>query len=592
MEPNPGVEAPVDRPPSTIERADRRGVASTPGRVWEILPLVALALTTLMLAASAFRVVASSISEPRAIGPIEREPVKDPAAPRPAQVDLLAMDLVGDPDLDDPAPAPSVPSHERTSPPPKRSSVVAITQPPGPEAASVPDRSQPPAPAVPKGTMSQSGSVKAAPAPTPTIPPAPVSDARRVLVRDEDGQPIVARILGRDGDRTAVLLPDGQIGWPDGLIYTDKPFLPASKAALRDRLLAREFAGFHAIETEHYLVLYQGSKPFAQASASLLENLYKSLSHALNRRDVPVHEAEFPLVAIIFKSEDDFRRHKPVAPDVQAYYEMLSNRIFLYERSRKDQAAPEVSALRKPQTVAHEGTHQILQNIGVQPRLSSWPLWLVEGLAEYCASPKFAKNGSPTWAGLGQVNVLHMATLRDLEDPLSTMVPGAKAPVVARDPRQPLVEYLVTRSELTPTDYALSWALTYYLAMKRLDNFLDYIREMSKLAPFEERSPEDQLRAFRAAFGTNLGKLDAAVGSYLRKLPQADAVPYYAVMFEQQIPNGIVRRAAMVSQSPSVIRQWIESTTNPRGAEPRWQILPHPTKARALISAEQWMGNG
>ena len=29
-----------------------------------------------------------------------------------------------------------------------------------------------------------------------------------------------------------------------------------------------------------------------------------------------------------------------------------------------------------------------------------------------------------------------------------------------------------------------------------------------------------------------------------------------------------------------------------RGVEPRWQILPHPTKARALITAEQWMGNG
>ena len=299
---------------------------------------------------------------------------------------------------------------------------------------------------------------------------------------------MVARILGRDGDRTAVLLPDGQVGWPDGMIYTDRPFVPATKEAIRDHLLAREFAGFQAIETKHYVVLYQGSKSFAQASADLLENLYASLTGALNRRDVPVHEAEFPLVAVIFKTEDDFRRRKPVAPDVQAYYEILSNRIFLYEKSRRDQTSPEVSALRKPQTVAHEGTHQILQNIGVQARLSSWPLWLVEGLAEYCAAPKFGKNGTPTWAGLGQVNVLHMATIRDLDDPLSTTVPGAKVPVIARDPKQSLVEYLVTRTELTPTDYALSWALTYYLAKKRLDDFLDYLREMSRLAPFEERA--------------------------------------------------------------------------------------------------------
>jgi hypothetical protein len=575
-------------------RADRGEEAPVPWRAWEILPLAALALTTLMLAASAFRVVASSIAEPRVVGPVEREPVKDRVAS--CQVDdlLAAMAPIEIAEFDDSAPPPPspAPSHEKAPAAPTHPSVVRVAQPPLTSPLLAPDRSGPqvPAPAAVKKPAGQGASVK--PPPAMAIPPAPASDARRVLVRDDDGQPIVARILGRDGDRTAVVLPDGQVGWPDGLIYTDRSFQSASKAAIRDRLLAREFAGFHAIETEHYLVLYQGTKSFAQASASLLENLYKSLSHALNRRDVPVHEAEFPLVAIIFKSEDDFRRHKPVAPDVQAYYEILSNRIFLYERSRKDQAAPEVSALRKPQTVAHEGTHQILQNIGVQPRLSSWPLWLVEGLAEYCASTKFAKNGSPTWAGLGQVNVLHMATLRDLEDPLSTMVTGAKTPVVARDPRQPLVEYLVTRSELTPTDYALSWGLTYYLAMKRLDSFLDYIREMSKLAPFEQRSPEDHLRTFRATFGTNLGKLDSAVGGYLRKLPQADAVPYYAVMFEQQIPNGMVRRAAMVSQSPSMIRQWIETSTNPRGAEPRWQILPHPTRARALITAEQWMGNG
>ena len=50
-------------------------------------------------------------------------------------------------------------------------------------------------------------------------------------------------------------------------------------------------------------------------------------------------------------------------------------------------------------------------------------------------------------------------------------------------------------------------------------------------------------------------------------------------MFEQPLPGDLVRRAAMVSQSPSMIRQWIENTTSPRGGEPRWQIFPHPTRA-------------
>ena len=55
----------------------------------------------------------------------------------------------------------------------------------------------------------------------------------------------------------------------------------------------------------------------------------------------------------------------------------------------------QIAAMRRPQTVAHEGTHQILQNIGVHPRLSAWPLWLVEGLAEYCATPARSTASGP-----------------------------------------------------------------------------------------------------------------------------------------------------------------------------------------------------
>jgi len=61
-------------------------------------------------------------------------------------------------------------------------------------------------------------------------------------------------------------------------------------------------------------------------------------------------------------------------------------------------------------------------------------------------------------------------------------------------------------------------------------------------------------------------------------------------MFEQQIPGNRVRRAAMVSQSPLVIRRWIQTTTSPKGAQPRRQMLPHPSKARALLEAHQFIG--
>jgi len=410
------------------------------------------------------------------------------------------------------------------------------------------------------------------------------------MIRDARGRAVVAREHGTLKGRMAVVLPDGQIGWPDGEFFTDQPFAPVAIDELRRTLQDEEFPTSRVIQTGHYLVFYQGTEGFARASADLLEKLHDGLTETLKKHQMPVVPAEFPLVAVIFRTEEDFRANRKVAADVQAYYEILSNRIYFYEASRRDQEAPEVSALRKPQTVAHEGTHQILHNVGIQPRLSDWPLWLVEGFAEYCSPPKSTKKGVD-WAGLGQVNPIHMATIHDLDDPMATHVRGGPdAARVGRDPRTPLVEYLVTRKELTPTDYALSWALTHYLAGSRVDDFVGYMKRMSRLRPFEERTPEQQLADFREAFGDGLARMDGKVAKYLSglKVPPGQSLPFYAVTAEQAVGPGSIRRAAMVSQSPSMIRQWLESVAHPHGESGHWQAVPFPSHKRAVLAAEQW----
>jgi hypothetical protein len=385
------------------------------------------------------------------------------------------------------------------------------------------------------------------------------------------------------------LLPDGQLGFPHRLDYVDDPFRPATADEMIQDLLAGPFAGFQVRQSAHYIILFQSTPTFADASLRLLEDLYRGLTRAFTEHHIPVHEPEFPLVAVIFRTEAEFRAHKPVDSNVQAYYEIFTNRIYFYQGSDRDEKAPEIEALRKPQTVAHEGTHQILQNVGVQPRLSSWPLWLVEGLAEYCSSPVTTKKGGVGWRGLGVVNSLHMATIRDLEDPQSLPVLGMTRPRIGRDPRMPLVEYLVTRTELTPTDYALAWAVTHYLALKRGPDFVAFLKTMSQLPPLKDVTPEEHLAAFRAAFGADLAQLDRTIGHYLSKLKGYDLLPYYAVMFEQRVGAGMLKRAAIVSQSTSMIRQWLETVSVADGAPPSWKALPHPTRARALLTAEQWM---
>src|SRR5208337_3504098 len=209
----------------------------------------------------------------------------------------------------------------------------------------------------------------------------------RFQVRDELGQPVVARLHGQHEGTTALILPDGQLGIPNMLVPTNEPFQPFTAEELLTRLQKGPLGDFQVHQTAHYLIFYQSSRAFAEAGGRWLEDLYRRLLDVFRKHEMAAHDTEFPLVAVIYRTERDFRASKRVDPEVQSVYEIYTNRIYFYETSEHDGNAPEVSALRKPQTVVHEGTHQVLQNIGVHPRLSAWPIWLVEGLAEYCSTP-------------------------------------------------------------------------------------------------------------------------------------------------------------------------------------------------------------
>src|SRR5271157_3323241 len=432
-------------------------------------------------------------------------------------------------------------------------------------------------------------------APAAGLDQAPPPEPPRFKVRDDQGQPVVARLHGQHEGTTALILPDGQLGFPNMLVPTNEPFQPFTAEELLERLQKGPLGDFQVHQTPHYLIFYQSSHAFAEATGRWLEDLYRRLLDAFRKHEMAAHDTEFPLVAVIYRTERDFRASKRVDPEVQAIYEIYTNRIYFYEESEHDKNAPEVSALRKPQTVVHEGTHQVLQNIGVHPRLSAWPIWLVEGLAEYCSTPASSrKGGKPTWDGLGMINGLHMATIRELEDPLSVAIRGddAQSKALVREPGEPLVECLVRKTHLTPTEYALAWAMTHYLAFKRQDDFVEYLKAMSQIPPLEPRTPEDHLAEFRKAFGPDLVKIDKTIDGYLKKLANKkgyDPMPYYAATYEQSLPAGLVKRAAMVSQSPQMIQQWVEEISNPLGAQPTWQALPYGTRTQALLAVEEWM---
>jgi hypothetical protein len=115
---------------------------------------------------------------------------------------------------------------------------------------------------------------------------------------------------------------------------------------------------------------------------------------------------------------------------------------------------------------------------------------------------------------------------------------------------------------------------------------------MSRMPPLHPRTPAEQLAEFEKFFGDGPAKLDKKVEDYIRRMIQKGnfpALPYYAVIFEQPLGGGMVRRKAWISQSPQMIQRWVEQTVSPQGGMYNWQAFPFPSRARAELAAENWI---
>lgn len=348
---------------------------------------------------------------------------------------------------------------------------------------------------------------------------------RRVLVSPDllaskmavQSKPVVARVYLEVGTHYVLIMPDGAIRSVEKqkTAETTRPFEPFDSDQLSESLKG-EFPGFKTRATRHYLCVYNTTEGFCERKGKILESMYPMLMSYFRRQKLKPVEPRMPLVVVMFRTKKQFQEYRQMPGSLLAYYNGVNNRIYMYQYSGVSKDMPMIAVKQSTSTIAHEGVHQILHNIGVQKRLSSWPLWLSEGIAEYFAPTSTGVRAK--WSGVGRPNELRMRELFVFLRKREQIGDGS------------MVNQVVTAEQLTSTDYAVAWLLVHYLTTKKKKQFFEYVREVSADLPLQP--PEEELVRFMNHFGGDLRSLERELVKHLRDLPYTDPIanqPYFVI---------------------------------------------------------------
>ena len=387
----------------------------------------------------------------------------------------------------------------------------------------------------------------------------------------------VALIHGDDGPTNRLLwLPNGEIVTVarTEVQPTERRFVPLTGEQMLQSLRQEPaLAKMNATVTNHYVFVHNTSEPFATATRRIMESMIPGIVVHIRAMKVPVHPPPTPLVVVMFRTERQYQAYQKIPPGVVAYYEPIRNRVVMCEEV-KGSVSQRLAFQQQISTIAHEGVHQILHNIGVQQRLSAWPAWLNEGLAEYFAPTTFGKR--LTWKGAGQVNDWRMYELERF------LKSGADAGELVGD--------TVIAHRLTSTGYATAWGLTHFLSKHERDGFHEMIREYSQLGPLE--GAEDVARGIapsqRATFAQHIGgdfaALERRIVKHLRTLPYQDPFamePHFAAF--AQSPQG---READIFHTRGDAQRWCDRKAM-TGVET--VVRQFRTRAEAEAYASRWL---
>lgn len=341
----------------------------------------------------------------------------------------------------------------------------------------------------------------------------PFAVADEFQYRDRDGNEITlqARLLGSGQGFHALEREDGQIRLvPSGAIVNRTPDdgpVPFDSNGMAERLREIFTPELTRIEIQKSVVVAMVlAAPLEKSSEGHASTFNKKAARFMNNVDgvfrryaetmkFPVRDLRFPLVLVIFESDDDFEKYANEATggrtlsasNITGFYSGLTNWL-----------AVRMSACDSFEVPLHEAIHQQMYNRVLQ-RLAPIPKWFDEGIAT-----GFEGNGERINTNPTRVNPRYARQAMNLP-------PGVQwSQVVGEDAS-------FTADVLAGDAYTHAWCLHWMLATQHKDKYRAYVKHLSEREPLSRTTTAEEHQLFESIFETEMNGLQSEFPQILQQ---------------------------------------------------------------------------
>lgn len=318
----------------------------------------------------------------------------------------------------------------------------------------------------------------------------------------------VGKPVSWDGQELLMLRRDGRISILPVKSEKDyskiaNGFRPYTAAEVKANLRKEFGSKYQVSATQNFVVVHPPGD--YNVWAMPFQRLYERFKLYFSARGFQIQQPQFPMVAVVLKSREDFdrflRKYHDYDSQIMGYYSKISNRIITYDQS-DGQGTRGNGWFFNADTIIHEATHQTAFNTGVHSRYAPNSRWISEGLAMMFESP-----------GVNNSMRYHRQSDRINRDRLIAL-----KHYYSKNQLQGKLTSLVLRDDVFRSDplqgYALAWGMTFYLSEKMPRQYQAFLKNDAKRSDFQNFDAKQRAAAFAKAFGSDFKSLEKRMKSF------------------------------------------------------------------------------